>query len=129
MWIGLGAVALDLLAAVIVTSLIRVRLGLRAWRAVHWAVYVIWPVAVVHSLGSGSDVRSRFLPVVLAVCTALVVAAGGWRLVTANAPAWKRGTWAAAGVALMLGVTAWTLSGPLQPGWAQTAAMALVGSP
>ena len=58
-WVGLGALAVDLLAAVIVTSLVRVRLGLRAWRAVHWAVYVIWPVAVVHALGSGSDVRSR----------------------------------------------------------------------
>lgn len=126
-WVGLGALAVDLLAAVIVTSLVRVRLGLRAWRAVHWAVYVIWPVAIVHALGSGSDVQSRLLPVVVAVCTALVVAAGGWRVLTADAPGWQRGAWATGGVALMVAVTAWTLNGPLQPGWARTATAALAG--
>jgi predicted ferric reductase len=126
-WVGLGAVALDLLVAVIVTSLLRARLGLRAWRAVHWAVYVIWPVAVVHALGSGSDVQSHLLPVVVALCTALVVAAGGWRVLTADVPVWQRGAWATAAIALMLAVTAWTLSGPLQPGWARTATAALAG--
>ena len=49
LWVGLGALALDLVLAVVITSLLRVRLGLRAWRAVHWAVYAIWPVAVVHA--------------------------------------------------------------------------------
>ena len=126
-WIGLGAIAVDLLAAVIVTSLVRVRLGHRAWRAVHWAVYVIWPVAVIHALGSGSDVRSRILPVVAAVCTSLVLAASGWRVVTADIPAWQRGAWAAVGVGVMLAVTAWTLNGPLQAGWAKSASFALAG--
>ena len=68
----------------------------------HWAVYVIWPVAVIHALGSGSDVRSRILPVVAAVCTSLVLFASGWRVVTANIPAWQRGAWAAVGVGVML---------------------------
>src|SRR5262249_9718469 len=34
-WLGLGALSLDLLAALIVTSLLRAHIGLRAWRAVH----------------------------------------------------------------------------------------------
>ena len=34
-WIGLGAVALDLMAALVLTSLARARIGRRAWRAVH----------------------------------------------------------------------------------------------
>ena len=55
-WLGLGALALDLLAALIVTSLLRARIGLRAWRAVHWVAYACWPVALVHGLGTGSDV-------------------------------------------------------------------------
>src|SRR5204863_10104945 len=48
LWLGLGALAFDLLVAVMVTSLVRARLGLRAWRAVHWLVYACWPVALLH---------------------------------------------------------------------------------
>lgn len=128
-WIGLGAVAIDLLAAVIITSLVRVRLGLRTWRAVHWAVYVIWPVAVVHALGTGSDVQSGLLPLVVAVCTALVIGAGALRVLTADIPAWQRGAWATAGAAVMLAVTAWTVDGPLQTGWAASASIVLAGRP
>lgn len=54
-WLGLGTVALDLLLAVVVTSLLRHRLGLRAWRGIHYAVYLAWPVAVLHGLGTGTD--------------------------------------------------------------------------
>ena len=122
-WVGFGAIAFDLLLAVVVTSLVRARLGFRAWRAIHWAVYAIWPVAVIHALGTGSDVQSGLLPVVAAVATGLVTAVAGWRVVTADIPAWLRGAWALAGLGLMLGVTAWALNGPLQPGWAHTAAM------
>ena len=68
-WVGLGAVAFDLLLAVVITSLVRVRLGLRAWRAVHWAVYAIWPIAVIHAFGAGSDVQTGLLPVIAAVGT------------------------------------------------------------
>ena len=42
-WLGLGAVAFDLLLALAITSLVRVRLGLRTWRAVHWLAYLCWP--------------------------------------------------------------------------------------
>jgi hypothetical protein len=42
-WVGLGAVALDLLIAVLATSLVRIRLGHRAWRLVHWCGYACWP--------------------------------------------------------------------------------------
>jgi len=42
LWVGLGATAVDLLAAVIVTSLVRVRLGVKTWRGVHWLAYLAW---------------------------------------------------------------------------------------
>src|ERR1019366_7114899 len=48
--IGLGTLAVDLGGAVLLASLVRVRLGFRAWRAVHWLAYLAWPVAFVHSL-------------------------------------------------------------------------------
>lgn len=53
--IGLGTLAVDIGAAVVITSLLRVRLGFRAWRVVHWLAYLAWPVAFVHSLTAGTD--------------------------------------------------------------------------
>ena len=55
--IGLGALAVDLGGAVLVTSLARRRLGYRSWRAVHWLAYLGWPVAFAHSLTAGNDLR------------------------------------------------------------------------
>ena len=54
LWVGLGTVALDLILAVTVTSLLRARLGRRTWRAVHWLAYGCWPAAVVHGVALGS---------------------------------------------------------------------------
>lgn len=81
LWLGLGALAFDLLIAVIVTSLLRDRIGARAWRAVHWATYACWPVAMTHGLGIGTDVGTTGWMLWLAVaCGALVIAAVWARL-------------------------------------------------
>ena len=53
--VGAGTVAFDLVLVVIATSLLRVRLGVRTWRAVHWLTYAAWPVAVLHYLTTGTD--------------------------------------------------------------------------
>lgn len=53
--IGLGAAAVDLGGAVLLTSLLRRRLGFRTWRAVHWLAYLAWPVAFAHSVTAGGD--------------------------------------------------------------------------
>src|SRR5207248_2880589 len=37
--VGLGTLAVDIGGAVLLTSLVRARLGYRAWRAVHWLAY------------------------------------------------------------------------------------------
>lgn len=79
-WYGLGAVALDLLLAITVTSLLRSRLGPRAWRAVHWSAYAAWPIALAHGLGSGSDAGSAWMLGLTGVCVAAVVAALAWRM-------------------------------------------------
>jgi DMSO/TMAO reductase YedYZ heme-binding membrane subunit len=80
-WLGLGVVAAELLLALVVTSLLRLRIGLRTWRAVHWAAYVSWPVAVIHGLGiGGQDSRTPWILALTIGCIALVVAAVGWRL-------------------------------------------------
>ena len=58
-WLGLGALSLDLLLAVIVTSLLRDRLGHRRWRAVHWAAYASWLSAVVPRARAPAATRRR----------------------------------------------------------------------
>ena len=56
-WLGLGAVAFDLLLALTITSLLRARIGYSRWRALHWLAYASWPIALVHGLGTGTDAR------------------------------------------------------------------------
>ncbi len=122
LWLGLGAVALDLLLAVTVTSLLRHRLGLRAWRGVHWLAYACWPVALVHAWGTGSDARTRWMLLTTLACAGAVAVAGAWRL----AGGWPdhvrvRSAGAGAGIALAVGLAIWLPQGPLAAGWARRA--------
>lgn len=84
LWIGLGAVSFDLMAALIVTSLLRVRLGRPIWRAVHWLAYVSWPVAIAHSIGSSTDMQSGWLLALAVGCIVAVAAAVAWRIAGAT---------------------------------------------
>ncbi|MGQ0479795.1 MAG: ferric reductase-like transmembrane domain-containing protein [Pseudonocardia sp.] len=80
-WLGLGAIAMDLLLATAVTSMARSRISPRTWRAVHWAGYVCWPVAVVHGLGiGGADSSLSWVIALNVLCAAAVLAALVWRL-------------------------------------------------
>jgi predicted ferric reductase len=79
LWVGLGAVAIDLTAAVVVTSLLRFKIGIKAWRAVHWLAYAAWPVAAVHGIGAASDLRSGALLAVVLATIAAVATAVAWR--------------------------------------------------
>lgn len=79
LWLGLGTVSFDLMLAVIVTSLLRARLGRRTWRAVHWLAYVSWPIAVAHSFGSSTDMQSGWLLGLGIACILAVIAALAWR--------------------------------------------------
>jgi methionine sulfoxide reductase heme-binding subunit len=82
-WLSLGAVALDLLVALVATSLIRNRLGLRTWRWVHWAAYICWPVALAHGLGAGTDRGTLWVFVLTIACAAMVAGVATWRFVGA----------------------------------------------
>ena len=73
-WLGLGAVALDLMIAMIVTSLLRDRIGLRAWRVLHMAAYAVWPVALAHGLGVGGADSHRVWVLAIDVLCLLAVA-------------------------------------------------------
>jgi ferredoxin/DMSO/TMAO reductase YedYZ heme-binding membrane subunit len=79
-WLGLGAIASDLMVAIIVTSLLRRHLSHLTWRTIHWLAYACWPVALAHSLGTGGGMRSGALLDLAIGCASAVVAAAAWRL-------------------------------------------------
>ena len=72
-WVGLGAVAIDLLLAIVVTSLMRTRIRPRVWRAVHWLAYLSWPVALVHGIGMAESDSAHGWIIALDVLCALAV--------------------------------------------------------
>ncbi len=80
LWLGLGTAALDVLVVVIVSSLLRNRLGVRAFRVVHWATYVLWPLALAHALGTGTDAGRVWFLALAGCCAVSVAAALVWRL-------------------------------------------------
>jgi sulfoxide reductase heme-binding subunit YedZ len=119
-WLGLGALAFDMLAVLIITSILKARLGVRRWRRIHWLAYACWPVAVLHGLGTGTDSRTTWMLALDALCVGSVAAAVIWRAAIVPEP--NRQLFAVgsslAGVALVAG---FVLLGPLQPGWARRA--------
>jgi methionine sulfoxide reductase heme-binding subunit len=65
---------------VVLTPLTRVRLGVKAWRGVHWLAYLAWPVAVAHGLGIGTDSSQPWMLIIAAVCIGSVLIALAFRL-------------------------------------------------
>ncbi len=118
-WLGMGALSFDLLVAVTLTSLVRRHIGYRIWKAVHWASYAMWPLAVLHGLGTGTDTRLSPVLFVNLACAVAVLGAIGWRL----SLGWpqrssERVLLAIGSLAGAVAIAAFTAIGPLRPGWA-----------
>jgi sulfoxide reductase heme-binding subunit YedZ len=119
-WLGLGAVAFDLILAVIATSLLRAHVGFASWRMVHWLTYASWPIALLHGLGTGSDASSNWLLALSVLCTVAVLAAvvtraiSGWREDVALRSAALGGAGA-----FSLFIALWLPNGPLGSEWAR----------
>ncbi len=82
-WLGTGAVAFDLMVAVIVTSLVRGRMPRPWWRAIHLLAYASWPLALAHGFGAAKDLRQGWLLGLAVGCLILVVVAASWRVANA----------------------------------------------
>lgn len=80
-YLALGALALDLTAIVVATSLARRRLPEYLWRSVHLLSYAGWLASVGHTVGIGTDMGTTWLRWLLAGCVGLVVLALSSRLV------------------------------------------------
>ena len=93
LWLGLGTLAVDLLVVVTAASLLRARIGPRLFRAVHWATYVLWPMALLHALKAGTNAGTLWFRGLAVVCAAAVLVAVGWRLAPSFAErGWTRRT-------------------------------------
>jgi sulfoxide reductase heme-binding subunit YedZ len=123
LWLGLGVVAAELVMALAITSALRSRITYRVWRTLHWIAYACWPLALLHGVGTGSDVRTSWLTVLDIVCVGAVFSAlVGWRL----GHGWPRAAAFRVSAALGSGLAVvalalWMANGPLAPGWARAA--------
>jgi sulfoxide reductase heme-binding subunit YedZ len=122
LWLGLGVIAFELFLAVMISSLLRSHLGWRTWLAIHLLAYASWPVAVLHSIGTGTDTKAIWALLLVIACVAAVAMTLVWRL----GRGWPRQAAArfggiAVSLAALFALAAWTATGPLQEGWARTA--------
>jgi hypothetical protein len=75
LWLALGILALDLVLAVVVTSLVRHRLTRQGWRGVHLTAYAAWLLSVAHGWGIGTDTGAGWVRWTYAGCAVLVLGA------------------------------------------------------
>ncbi|MBY8887044.1 ferric reductase-like transmembrane domain-containing protein [Streptomyces sp. PTM05] len=122
-WLGLGTVAFDLLLAVLITTAVRLRIGRSRWKAIHWLAYAMWPDALFHAAGIGTDTPLGFQLALYGLCLALVLGAVWWRLLrTTTTRAGVRLCLAAASSAVSCLLVVFVVVGPAQPDWARRAA-------
>jgi len=77
--IGIGAVAFDLILAVWISSLLKVRIANQTWRFIHWFSWLAFATAIVHAYTSGTDAKKGFGLIVVVICAGIVAGAGVWR--------------------------------------------------
>lgn len=82
LWLALGTLSLDLVAVIVLTSLLRSRLDHRSWRLVHLLAWLAWGLSVAHAVGIGTDLRSAsgLAVVPAAACVGAVAVALAVRL-------------------------------------------------
>ncbi len=96
LWLGLGTLSLDLVAAVTITSLLRSRMDHRSWRTIHLLSWLAFASAAAHSVGIGTDLASPsgLAVVPAAACLAAVLVALALRLARLRRPTpattWER---------------------------------------
>lgn len=79
-WVALGTIAFELLAAVGISNLLRKQIGHSRWRRIHYLTFLVWAFATAHGIGAGTDTGAEWLHLVYVVSVASVTAAVAWRL-------------------------------------------------
>ena len=122
LWLALGTLGTDILIAVLITTTVRTRMSERQWRTTHSLSYLMWPLALVHGLGIGTDTHVRPVLVFNAVCVGFVVAVVVWRISTLDGlDIGPRLLGIGATLVVTAGIAVWLFAGPLAPGWSEKA--------
>jgi methionine sulfoxide reductase heme-binding subunit len=79
-WVAVGTVALDLMVAVFLSSLLRSRIKPGTWRGLHWLAYGCWPIALAHTFGLGTDSGEHWVILLGGACVLSVGLALLWRI-------------------------------------------------
>lgn len=121
-WLGLGVAAAEIMIVVAATSMLRERVGPRAWRTIHWIAYASWPIAVIHGLGTGSDARAPWM-IGVVVSSVVAVLLALFTRIREGRPATLAVRAAAAVVVavVLVASTRWAFSGPFQSDWSARA--------
>lgn len=91
--VAAGVVAAELMALVYLSFFLRKRIGARAWRRLHWATYLVFLLATVHGLASGTDASTPWAHSVYLGAVGVVAFATAWRaLDRPTRPALERST-------------------------------------
>ena len=89
LWSAFGVLAAELMLLVYASSALRRRIGVRAWRRLHWLTYAVFALATIHGLAAGTDSGRPWALALYGGAVGAVIAAAGWR---ALVPAAKGGT-------------------------------------
>ena len=67
-WMGLGICAAELALALGLSVHARRLIGYRAWRVLHYGTYALFPMALFHGLGSGTDTHTWWAGAIYMSC-------------------------------------------------------------
>ena len=77
--VALGAVAFDLILAVWISSLLKLRIKNETWRFIHWFSWLAYAISLVHGYLSGTDAHHGLGMVLVIACAGCVALAAMWR--------------------------------------------------
>jgi sulfoxide reductase heme-binding subunit YedZ len=86
LWTGLGVIGGWLAALLGLTFYVRRWIGPKLWRRMHRWTLAVYVLAVVHTLGAGTDARSFWLLLVVIATSAPVVVLAAMRLLPSDEP-------------------------------------------
>lgn len=92
---ALGVVALELLAALALANLLRLRLSYTFWRRTHYLNFAVWLLVFVHGVTAGTDSDTLWGLALYTTCAGLVGGFTAWRVLnlpTTNAVGRSRST-------------------------------------
>lgn len=77
--VALGTVSFDLILAVWISSLLKLRVKNQTWRFIHWFSWLAYAISLVHVYLTGTDTHKGIGTLLVVGCAGVVALAGVWR--------------------------------------------------